>query len=66
MIPSAQWEPEAARTAPLPAALAADAWDREALTWAWSRGLLPETADWSGPIPRSQGEALAELVEGWT
>ena len=48
------------------AGLAADAWDREALTWAWSRGLLPETADWRGSISRSQGEALAELVEVWT
>ena len=28
--------------------------------------LLTETADWRGPISRSQGEALAELVEAWT
>ena len=55
-------EGEDVRTAPLPEALASQAWDREALDWAWSRGLLPETADWSASPTRSQGEAMADAV----
>lgn len=52
-------EPEAVRSAPLPAALMEGAWDQGSLTLAWSWGLLPEDAGTSGGITRAQGAAMA-------
>ncbi len=57
-------EPEAVRTAPLPDALTKGAWDPAALEKAWSWGLLPEDADASPRITRSQGIAMAEASPG--
>lgn len=56
--------PKTVRTTPLPAALAANAWDQAALESAWSWGLLPETAS-SATVPtRTQGEgAVASLFK---
>ena len=55
-------EPEAVRSAPLPAALAGGAWDPTALKLAWSWGLLPEDAGASGGITRAQGAAMADAL----
>ena len=55
-------EPETVRTAPLPAPLAEGAWDRAALELAWGWGLLPEDADASAEITRSQGTAMADAL----
>lgn len=55
-------EPEAVRSAPLPAALMEGAWDQGSLTLAWSWGLLPEDAGASGRITRAQGAAMAEAL----
>ena len=52
-------EPEAVRSAPLPAALMEGAWDQGSLTLAWSWGLLPEDAGASDGITRAQGAAMA-------
>ena len=53
-------EPEAVRTAPLPAALAEGAWDQTALELAWGWGLLPEDAGSAAEITRAQGGAMAD------
>ena len=54
--------PEEVRAAPLPASLAAGAWDRDALETAWRWGLLPEDAGASAGITRAQGEAMADAL----
>ena len=54
--------PEEVRAAPLPASLAAGAWDRDALETAWCWGLLPEDAGASAGITRAQGEAMADAL----
>ena len=56
-------EPAAVRTAPLPDALADGAWDPASLEQAWRWGLLPEDADPSAGITRSQGAAMADALQ---
>lgn len=56
--------PKTVRTTPLPATLAADAWDLDALEQAWAWGLLPEAADFTKAPTRSQGEAMAAALAG--
>ena len=56
-------EPAAVRTAPLPDALADGAWDPASLEQAWRWGLLPEDADPSAGITRSQGAARADALQ---
>lgn len=55
--------PQAARTAPLPAALTKNVWDQTALEQAWAWGLLPENADFSKAPTRSQGLSMAAALE---
>ena len=57
-------KPTAVRAAPLPAALAEGAWDQASLELAWSWGLLPEDADASVGVTRTQGEAMADALAG--
>lgn len=56
-------EPQTVRTAPLPAALAENAWDNAALERAWTWGLLPEQAAFTETPTRAQGIAMAAALE---
>lgn len=55
-------DPEAHRSAPVPAALAQGG-SQDAVTRAWDLGLLPVDADFSQGLTRAQGEALAQALE---
>lgn len=55
--------PKTVRTAPLPASLSENAWDKASLEQVWSWGLLPEDANLSQFPTRAQGEAMAAALE---